>query len=107
MFFHILRSWPLLAAFAQKIIKNEKIQKLIYYCELGCDPSHTVRTRIHPNIEEKQGKMQLYQQLHRHGMQDRSRSRKENLKPESTDGSWHQTRSNSSTALMNAEMEWG
>ena len=49
--------------------------------------SHTVRARIHPNIEEKQGQMQLYQQLHRHGMQDRSRSRKENLKPESTDGS--------------------
>ena len=41
-----------------------------------------VRTRIHPKIEEKQGQMQLYQQLHRHGMQDRSRSRKEtsNLK---------------------------
>ena len=56
----------------------KKIQKLIYYCELGCDTSHTVRTRIHPNIEEKQGKMQPYQQLHRHGMQDRSRSRKEN-----------------------------
>ena len=69
--------------------------------------SHTVRTRIHPNIEDKQGQMQLYQQLHRHGMQDCSRSRKENLKPESTDGSWHQTRSNSSTVLMNAEMEWG
>ena len=59
-----------------------------------------VRTRIHPNIEEKQGQMQLYQQLHRHGMQDRSRSREENLKPESNDGSWHQARSNSSTALM-------
>ena len=28
-----------------------------------------VRTRIHPNIEEKQGQMQLYQQLHHHGMQ--------------------------------------